>query len=94
MILVHRLHGGHQVNHALVGLGHHHRQHAKRVSAAHHQQFKDAIKRGGVAVIGVDDGDQIGQRITKDLALHGGLACPKPVEVAPQRVELAVVLGR
>lgn len=80
-----------QIDHGLVSFGHEHHEHAQRVAPAHSEKLEDAVKGGGVAVVRVDNREQVGERIAEDLAGERRLACAEPVDVSPERVELAVV---
>ena len=69
---------------------HHHRRVLDR-AAPEHQQLEHAVERRRVRQAGADDRQQLGQVVTEGLRAQRGLARAHPVDVAHQRVDLAVV---
>ena len=59
--------------------------------AAQDQQLQRVVEHRRVAALGVDDGEQLGQVVAEELRDEHLLARVHPVEVAADRVDLAVV---
>ncbi len=73
------------------GLGdHEHHRVGDRV-AAHHEELERVVERGRVGLAFVDEGPDLVEVGPEELGVDGRLARADPVEVALQRVDLAVV---
>ena len=59
-------------------------------AAAADHQFQRGVEVGRIAECGVDDGDDVISGVTPHV-LERGFRCLRPVEIAQQRVDLAVV---
>ena len=68
---------------------HHHR--VRQRAAAHHQKLERVVEACRVALVLVHDRKELGDILAEQLRLEAALACPHPVHVALQRVDLAVV---
>ena len=60
-------------------------------AAAHHQELERVVDAGRVALVLVDDGEELGDVVAEELRLQAALARAHPVHVALERVDLAVV---
>ncbi len=63
----------------------------RQAVAAHHQEFERVVEAGGVRLTLVGDRPQLGDVAAEQVRLHGRLPRRHPVDVAAQRVDLAVV---
>ncbi len=72
-------------------LGDHHHHGVRERVAAHHQQFERVVEAGGVGLAVVDQREELVQVVTQHRRRHHALARADPVEVALDRVDLAVV---
>ena len=80
-----------QVLAVAVGLGDHHHHGVRRGSAGEHEQLEHVVERRRVGVALGDDRQDLPQVLAEQLALQLGLARAHPVDVALDRVDLAVV---
>ena len=71
--------------------GDHHHNGFRQRPSRQRQKFQHIVKHGRIAAGGVDDGQQVGQIIAKQFGLEAHLAGVHPVDVAAQRIDLAVV---
>ena len=69
---------------------HHHHRVRERTAGEHHQ-FQHVVEHRRVAAVDVDDGRDLRDVITEERRLELRLAGAHPVDVAAQRVDLAVV---
>ena len=69
---------------------HHHHGVRQRVAALH-QEFERVVEAGGVGLALVGDRPELGDVLAEELGGHRGLARRHPVDVAAQRVDLAVM---
>ncbi len=69
---------------------HQHHRVGDRV-AAHHEQLQRVVERGRVGLALVDEGPDLVEVLAQQVRMDRGLARLDPVEVAAQRVDLAVV---
>ena len=74
-----------------VGLGDHHHRRVRQRAPAEHEQLEHVVERRRVGVARFDDGEDLLQVSAEELAVQLGLARAHPVDVAHQRVDLAVV---
>ena len=72
-------------------LGEQHRDGAREGPAVHGEELEDVVKDGGVRALAVDDGHHAAKVRAKHGRVELGLAGANPVDVAAQRVDLAVV---
>ncbi len=72
-------------------LGDHHQQRVRQRAAGHHQQFEHVVERRSVAAAFADDRQELAQVVAEEIALEQPFASAHPVDVAAQRVDLAVV---
>ena len=63
----------------------------RQAVAAHHQELERVVEAGGVGLALVRDRPQLGDVAAEQLRPHRGLPRRHPVDVAAQRVDLAVV---
>ena len=80
--------------HALVvrpGFGDHHHDGVGQRTTGQHQKLQVIVKHGRVASVRIDDRKDGGQVVPKEGRLEHRLSGVHPVNVAPQRVDLAVV---
>ncbi len=73
------------------GLGNHHHHRMRERIAALHQEFERVVETGGVGLALVGDRPQLVDVVTEPVGRHRGLARGHPVDVAAQRIDLAVV---
>ena len=73
------------------GFRNHHHDGVRKRIAALHQEFERVVEAGGVALALIGDRPQPGDVLAVQLGGHGGLARRHPVDVAAQRVDLAVM---
>ncbi len=59
--------------------------------AAHQQEFQRVVERGRIRLAVVDQGPDLVEVLAQKLGVDGRLPRPDPVEVALQRIDLAVV---
>ena len=71
--------------------GDHHQHGMSQVATGHYQQFKAVVEAGGVTGLGIADGSQLVYIIAVQWRAELVFAGVHPVDVAPQRVNLAVV---
>ncbi len=69
---------------------HHHDRFLQR-AAGHQQEFEHIVERAGVRRIGFDDREEPVDRPVEEIAADDALTRSHPVDVAAQRVDLAVV---
>ncbi len=74
-----------------VGLRDHHHHRVRQRAAGEHQQLEHVVERRGVRVAGRDDRHDLLQVQPEEARGQLRLACAHPVDVAHQRVDLAVV---
>ena len=72
-------------------LWHEHRHRVRERPPRVYEQLDDVIQRRRVALVGLHDGENIGERVTEARRCHLLFANPHPGEVAADRVDLAVV---
>jgi hypothetical protein len=80
-----------QVLAAVVGLGDHHHHRVRERAAGEHEQLEDVVEGRRVRARRAHDREHLGQVLAEQLGGELGLARAHPVDVAPQRVDLAVV---
>jgi len=68
-----------------------HHGRVRQAVAAHHQELERVVEAGGVGLALVGDRPQLGDVAAEQRRRHGGLPRRHPVDVAAQRVDLAVV---
>ncbi len=73
------------------GLRNHHHDRFLKGPAGHQQELQHVVEGPGVGAVGLDDGEELGELILEEIALHDALSRVHPVRVAAQRVDLAVV---
>ncbi len=73
------------------GLGDHQHHRVRDRIAAHHQQLQRVVEGGGVGLAVVDERPDLVEVGAEELRVDARLARADPVEVAAQRVDLAVV---
>ena len=72
-------------------LGDHHHHRVRQRPPREHQQLEHVVELARVAAVGVDDRDQLLDVVAEQLRREHALARVHPVDVAAQRVDLAVV---
>ena len=72
-------------------LGNHHHHRVRQRIAAHHQQLERIVERCGIRLAVVDQRPQLRQVLAQHLRRDRAFAGADPVEIAAQRVDLAVV---
>ena len=80
-----------QVVAVAVGLGDHHHRRVRQRAAGEHQQLEHVVERRRVRVARADDRQDLREVLAEQLAAQLALAGAHPVDVAHQRVDLAVV---
>ena len=80
-----------QVVAVAVGLGDHHHRRVGQRAPAEHQQLEHVVERRRVGVAGADDRQDLLEVLAEQLRAQLALAGAHPVDVAHQRVDLAVV---
>ncbi len=80
-----------QVVALLPRLRHHHHHRVRERAARQRQQLEHVVERGRVRARGPDDREHLLQVVAEQLGRQLRLARPHPVDVAAQRVDLAVV---
>ena len=55
------------------------------------EQFEHIVERGGIALAGLDQGEELREVVAEQLALQKMFARPHGIQVAAQGVDLAVV---
>ena len=80
-----------QVVAALVGLGDHHHHRVRQRAAGEHEQLEHVVERRRVRAAGPHDRQDLRQVVAEQLGGELRLARAHPVDVAAQRVDLAVV---
>ena len=73
------------------GFRNHHHDGMRQRVAALHQEFERVVEAGGVALALIGDRPQPGDVLAVEFGMHRGLARRHPVDVAAQRVDLAVM---
>ena len=73
------------------GLRNHHHHRVRERVAALHQEFERVVEAGGIGLALVGDRPQLADVVAEQVGGHRRLACRHPVDVAAQRVDLAVV---
>ena len=73
------------------GLRDHHHDRVRQLAPGERQQLEDVVEHRRVGALGVDDGEDLQQILAEQLRAHHRLARVHPVDVAPQRVDLAIV---
>ncbi len=76
---------------AVEGLGDHHHHRVRQRAAGEREQLEDVVEGGGVRAAGAHDRQHLRQVVAEQLGGELGLAGAHPVDVAAQRVDLAVV---
>ena len=76
---------------ALVGLGDHHHHRVRDAAAGDREQLEHVVERRRVRAAGPDDRQDLRQVVAEQLGRELRLARAHPVDVAAQRVDLAVV---
>ena len=89
--VVEALHVGVDVGPRAVGLGDHHHHHVGDRTPAEHQQLQDVVQRGRVRTAAAHHRQHLLEIVTEELGGKLGLPGAHPVDVAAQRVDLAVV---
>jgi len=74
-----------------VGFGDHHHQRVRDRAAAEHEQLEHVVEVGRVGAAFPDDGEHLAQVVAEEVGRELRLARAHPVDVAAQRVDLAVV---
>ena len=74
------------------GNQHHHR--VRQRAAPHHEEFERVVETGGIALILVNDREQLLHILVEQVGVQPTLAGPHPVDVALQGVDLAVVTDK
>ena len=74
-----------------IGLGDHHHHRVRDRAAAEHQQLQHVVEGGRVRTAAAHDRQHLLQVVAEQLGDQLRLARPHPVDVAAQRVDLAVV---
>ncbi len=82
---------GRDVVAAAVGLGDHHHDRVRQRPAGEHEQLEHVVEGRRVRAAGTDDRQDLREVVAEQLRRQLRLARPHPVDVAPQRVDLAVV---
>ncbi len=72
-------------------LGDHHQHGVRQRAPGHHQELEHVVERRGVAAAGRDHRQHLGEVVAEQARLEQALAGAHPVDVALQRVDLAVV---
>ncbi len=72
-------------------LGNHHHHRVRQRIPAHDKQFQRVVERGRVRLAVVNQRPQLVQVVAEDLRSNRALARAYPVEIAAQRIDLAVV---
>ncbi len=80
-----------QVVALLPRLGHHHHQRVRQAAAGEHEQLEHVVERRRVRAAGPDDRQHLLEVVAEQLGAQLRLARAHPVDVAAQRVDLAVV---
>ena len=75
----------------LVGLRDHHHHRVRQRAPGEHEQLEHVVEGGGVRAAGAHHRQDLLQVDAEELGGQLGLACAHPVDVAHQRVDLAVV---
>ena len=73
------------------GLRDHHHHRVRQGASGQHQQFEHVVEHRGVAAIGIDDGRYGRHVLAEQLGFEQRLPGMHPVDVAAERVDLAVV---
>ncbi len=73
------------------GFRNHHHDGVRQRVAALHQEFERVVEAGGVGLPLIGDRPQPGDVLAVKLRMHRGLAGRHPVDVAAQRVDLAIM---
>ena len=92
--LVERVEAAQLVRHvgaAEIRLGDHHHQRVRERAAREHEQLEHVVEDRGVRAARTDDREDLGHVVAEELRGELRLARPHPVDVAAQRVDLAVV---
>ena len=76
---------------ALVGLGDHHHDRVRQRPPREHEQLEHVVERSGVGAAGANDRQDLAEVVAEELGGQLRLARAHPVDVAAQRVDLAVV---
>jgi len=63
----------------------------REIAVGVHQKFDRVVDAGGIGLAGLGDGFQRLHLVAEGLVFQPGLPCPHPVDVATDRVDLAVV---
>ncbi len=80
-----------QIVPALVGLRDHHHHRVRQRAPGQHEQLEHVVEVRRVGSAGTDDGQDLGEVVSEEIGGELRLARPHPVDVAAQRVDLAVV---
>jgi hypothetical protein len=72
-------------------LGNHHQHGQGQGPTRHHEELEHVVEDGGVAAALDHDGQDPLEVVAEEARAAEGLARPHPVDIAPQRVDLAVV---
>ncbi len=73
------------------GLRHHHHHGVRQRPPREVQELEHVVEHGRVGAVGVDDGEDLLEVVAEEPGRHLALARVHPVDVAAQRVDLAVV---
>ncbi len=91
VVLVEGAHGRVHVGIPAPRLGNHHQHGVRQRAARHHQELEHVVEGGGVAAARPDDRQHLGEVVAEHARREQALAGLHPVDVAAQRVDLAVV---
>ena len=75
----------------LPGLGNHHQHRFLQLAPGHQQELQHVVEGPGVGAVGLHDRKELGQVVTEQRRTQHALAGVHRVDVAEQRVDLAVV---
>ena len=73
------------------GLGNHHHHRVRQRAAGEDEELERVVEHRRVGTVGVHDREDLPDVVTEELALEESLAGVHPVDVAAERVDLAVV---
>ena len=74
-----------------VGLGHHHHRRVRQRATTEREQLEHVVERRRVRAVGADDRQDLAEVLAEQLGGELALAGAHPVDVAAERVDLAVV---